>query len=63
MKNGYVVIKSLFNRNEIDKFKKESDRLSELLIQKYSPPYVNLTKDRRLNTAHNLNKIFKKTKL
>ncbi len=61
--NGYVVIKSLFNRNEIDKFKKESDRLSELLIQKYSPPYVNLTKDRRLNTAHNLNKIFPKTKL
>tara|TARA_B100000787_G_scaffold169292_1_gene160085 strand:- start:900 stop:1655 length:756 start_codon:yes stop_codon:yes gene_type:complete len=57
-KNGFVVIKSIIDKNEIKKYEDELERLSKILIKKYKPPYVNLTKDNKVNTAHNLNKIF-----
>ena len=57
-RDGYVVIKSLFDYKMLNNFEKEIDNLSRKLIKKYKSPYVNLTKDGKVNTGHNLNVIF-----
>lgn len=57
-RDGYVVIKSLFDYKMLNNFEKEIDNLSSKLIKKYKSPYVNLTKDGKVNTGHNLNVIF-----
>jgi len=61
-KDGFVVIKNILNKREIDDYLKELKKLSEILIKNYKSPYVNLTKDKKVNTAHNLNKIFPRSK-
>lgn len=61
--SGFVVIRRLINLQEIKKCEIEVNRISKILINKYKPPYVNFTKDHRLNTAHNLNKIFPRSYL
>ena len=53
-----MVIKSLFDYKMLNNFEKEIDNLSSKLIKKYKSPYVNLTKDGKVNTGHNLNVIF-----
>lgn len=61
-KNGFVIIKNILNEKEIIEYSNELERLSKVLIKKYKSPYVNLTKDKKVNTAHNLNKIFPHSK-
>ncbi len=60
-RSGYVVLKSVFNNSKINKFLKEIDILSEKLVRNYKRPYVNLTRDNKVNTGHNLNIIFPKS--
>lgn len=61
--SGFIVLKKLLNQKEINSYKNEIEKLSKILVKKYKAPYVNLTKDKKLNTAHHLNKIFPKSKL
>ncbi len=56
--NGFIVLKKLLSKKEVQFFEIETKRISNILIEKYNRPYVNLTKDKKINTAHNLNKIF-----
>ena len=60
--SGFIVLKKLLNQKEINSYKNEIEKLSKILVKKYKF-YVNLTKDKKLNTAHHLNKIFPKSKL
>ncbi len=62
-RKGFVVLKNIFSESEIKKFNDETLRLENVLKAKYKPPYINLTKEGKLNTAHNLNKIFPKSSL
>lgn len=60
---GYVIIRNVIPKKNIPSIKKEIIKISNNLIEKYSSPYVHLTKDLKLNTAHHLNKIFPKSKI
>ena len=62
-KSGFVVLENLFNKKKLVLFKKEIDKLSNELIKNYEKPYINLTVDKKLNTAHHINKIFPNTEL
>ena len=62
-RNGFVVIKSVLNKKKINFYLNEINKLSGKLISNYSRPYVNLTKDKKVNTGHNLNIIFPKSPL
>jgi phytanoyl-CoA hydroxylase len=59
--SGFVVIKKLINLRDMKKFEIEVEKIKSILIKKYKPPFVNLTKDCKVNTAHNLDKIFTKS--
>ena len=61
--DGFVVIRNLIPKKNIPFVKKELKKMSTILIQNYGSPYVHLTKDFKLNTAHHLDKIFPKSKL
>ena len=61
-KDGFVVIKNILNKKKIREYLIELDRLSKILKKSYKPPYVNLTIDKKVNTAHNLDKIFPRSK-
>tara|TARA_B100001027_G_C16197537_1_gene299037 strand:- start:61 stop:789 length:729 start_codon:yes stop_codon:yes gene_type:complete len=61
--DGFVVIRNFIPKKNISSIRKEIKKISKKLIQDYKPPYVHLTKDNKLNTAHHLNKIFPKSKL
>tara|TARA_B100000900_G_scaffold331896_1_gene292671 strand:+ start:1112 stop:1855 length:744 start_codon:yes stop_codon:yes gene_type:complete len=61
--DGFVVIRNLIPKTKVLSIRKEINRISKILIKKYKPPYVHLTKDQKLNTAHHLNKIFPNSKL
>ena len=45
--NGFIVLKKLLSKKEIQSFENESTRISKILIEKYNRPYVNLTKDKK----------------
>ena len=62
-KDGYVVLKSVFSSSKIQEYLKEIDKLSIKLINNYKSPFVNLTKDEKVNTGHNLNIIFPNSSL
>lgn len=62
-KDGYLVIKNLLSVNEIKTFEHETKKISKILVSEFKRPYVNLTKDGKVNTAHNLNKLFPKSAL
>ena len=61
--DGFVVIRNLISKQKIILVKKEISKISKILIKHYQAPYVHLTSDLKLNTAHHLNKIFPKSKL
>lgn len=61
--DGFVVIRNLIPKSNIPLIRKEINKISKILIKNYKPPYVHLTKDFKLNTAHHLNKIFPNSKL
>ena len=56
--NGFFVIKSLFSTKELKIFDNEILNITKKLKKNFSRPFVNLTKDNKLNTAHNLDQIF-----
>ena len=58
-----MVIRNLIPKSNIPLIRKEINKISKILIKNYKPPYVHLTKDFKLNTAHHLNKIFPNSKL
>ena len=58
-----MVIRNLIPKSNIPLIRKEINKISKILIKNYKPPYVHLTKDFKLNTAHHLNKIFLISKL
>ena len=60
---GFVVIKNLINIKKIKDYEKEIDKISKILVTNYSSPYVNLTKDKKMNTGHHLNELFPKSNL
>jgi phytanoyl-CoA hydroxylase len=60
--DGFVVIRNLIPKKNIPVLKKELKKISNILVKKYSSPYVHLTQDFKLNTAHHLDKIFPKSK-
>lgn len=62
-KNGYVIIKSVFNNKQVKDYLLEINKLSKKLINNYQSPFVNLTKDGKVNTGHNLNIIFPNSSL
>jgi phytanoyl-CoA hydroxylase len=61
--DGFVIIRNLLPKASIPIIKKEITKISKILVKDFKPPYVHLTKDFKLNTAHHLNKIFPKSKL
>ena len=61
--NGFFVIKSLFSNKELKKFDEEILNITTKLKKNFSRPYINLTKDNKLNTAHNLDQIFPNSSL
>tara|TARA_B100000767_G_C19677591_1_gene498066 strand:+ start:29 stop:748 length:720 start_codon:yes stop_codon:yes gene_type:complete len=61
--DGFVIIRNLIPKKNIPSIKKEINKISKVLIKNYGSPYVHLTKDLKLNTAHHLNKIFPKSKV
>ena len=63
LEDGFVIIRNLIPRVSIPLIRKEVSKLSKILIKNYKPPYVHLTSDYKLNTAHHLNQIFPKSKL
>lgn len=62
-KNGFVVIRSVLSQKKITFYLNEINRLTKKLVNNYKRPYVNLTKDNKVNTGHNLNVIFPKSPL
>ena len=62
-KDGYVVLKSVFSSRKIQEYLEEINKLSKKLINSYQSPFVNLTKDEKVNTGHNLNIIFPNSSL
>lgn len=60
-KDGFVKVNKILDKDQLHSFKQEVDRICKILVKKYKAPYVNLTKDKKVNTAHNLNKIFPKS--
>ena len=61
--DGFVIIRNLIPKVSIPLIRKEVSKLSKILIKNYKSPYVHLTSDHKLNTAHHLNQIFPKSKL
>ena len=61
--NGFFVIKSLFSNKELKKFDEEIIKIDKILKKSFSRQYINLTKDNKLNTAHNLDQIFPNSSL
>ena len=61
--DGFVVIRNIIPKTSLNSIRKEIDKVSKILIKEYTAPFVHLTKDSKLNTAHHLNKIFPKSKL
>ncbi len=62
-KDGFTIVRKLLNKKKLKEYEKEIERINNILIKKYKPPYVNLTKDLKVNTAHHINKIFPRSKL
>lgn len=59
--NGFVKIKNVLNKKEQKIYNLEVNKIFSYLKKKnYQRPYVNFTEDGKINTAHNLNKIFVK---
>ena len=56
-------IKSLFSNKELKVFENEIEKITEKLKKKFTRPFINLTKDGKLNTAHNLDQIFPRSNL
>jgi len=61
--DGFVVIRNLIPKKNIPIVKKELKKISDILVKNYKAPYVHLTKDFKLNTAHHLDKIFPKSRV
>ena len=57
-KNGYIVLKNIFSKKEIKKLINEIEKVKIKSI-KIKNPHVYLTKDKKMNTIHNINKYIK----
>ncbi len=56
--NGFIVLKKIFSENEISKLLKEIDKIKKKSI-KINNPHLHYTKDKKINTIHNINKYVK----
>ncbi len=61
-KDGYVVVRSLFNRKNINEIKKDIKKIKKLSV-KINNKHVHFTKDKKINTIHNINTYKKSGKI
>ena len=57
--NGFVILRKVFSKTEIDKILTEIEKI-KLKSIKVKNPHLHYTVDRKINTIHNINKYVKK---
>lgn len=61
--NGFVVLKKVFSKNEIDKILLELEIIKKLLKKTKDKKFFHKTKDGKINTIHNVQEFYKKNKI
>lgn len=60
-RDGFIKLTNILSSNSLKRYSNEIDKIFNFLKENnFKSPFVNYTKDGKVNTAHNLNKVFKK---
>ena len=61
--NGFVVLKKIFSKNEINKILLELEIIKKLLKKTKDKKFFHKTKDGKINTIHNVQEFYKKNRI
>ena len=57
--NGFVVIKNILKKNQINNLLHEIEKIKQKALNTKNKRYFHLTADKKINTIHNIQKFYK----